>query len=50
MQSRWITYLELAQLLKIAPSDARRWADEAHLPESVQGAWGTVLVPLRNDD
>jgi hypothetical protein len=46
MTSRWMTYLELAHVLKVSPNEARQWAAQAHLPKAFKAHGELVLAPV----
>jgi len=43
-----MSYAELAQVLRVTPEEARRWADEAHLPKVFKAHGELVLAPLKD--
>jgi hypothetical protein len=44
--SRWMTYVELAQHLGITPDAAMRWADRMQCPKAFKSRGELVLVAL----
>jgi hypothetical protein len=46
MTKRWMSYFELAMLLKVSPQAAHDWAAKAQLPRAFKSQTELVLVPV----